>query len=180
MTSLHAPAIPRFATVRRQARLRRLQARLRPSVKYRFRLLPLDATIHALGRRAEFELGCREVPLSRISGTLARTEDFDRHFAPLRADIADRWKKLAGLIVSGRDLPPVELVQVGELYFVADGHHRVSVARALGRVTIDGCVRRICTALHACQCLTVSDLAAKATERARLTTLGEFVGEEGC
>jgi len=172
--------VPRFTKARRQARLRTLRARLRPGIGPQFRLLQLEATIEALGRRAEFELGCREVPLSRIGGTLARTGDFDRQFAPLRADLRDRWTRLAGLSASGRDLPPVTLVQVGELYFVVDGHHRVSVARALGRVTVDGCVRRICTVLRACHCLTVADLAAKAAERDRLAVLGEVVGEEGC
>jgi uncharacterized ParB-like nuclease family protein len=180
LTTLHQVAVPRFTAVRRQARLRRLRAWLRPSIEHRFRLLSLEATIEALGRRAEFELGCREVPLSRIGGTLARAEDFDRQFAPMRADLRDRWGRLAGLTASGLQLPPVTLVQVGELYFVVDGHHRVSVARALGRVTVDGCVRRICTALAACHCLTVADLPAKTAERERLALLGEVVGEEGC
>lgn len=176
----HLAIVPRFTRARRQARLRNLRALLRPGIRPRFRLLQLDATIEALGRRAEFELGCREVPLSRIGGTLARMEDFDRQFAPLRADLRDRWTRLAGLSASGRDLPPVTLVQVGDLYFVVDGHHRVSVARALGRVTVDGCVRRICTVLRACHCLTAADLAGKAAERDRLAVLGEVVGEEGC
>jgi len=177
VTTFSPSTMPRFAVVRRQASLRALLARLRPSIRDRFTLLPLEATVEALGRRAEFELGCREVPLSRIGGTLARTGDFDRRFAPRRADLRDRWTRLAGLTASGHALPPVSLVQVGELYFVVDGHHRVSVARALGRVTVDGCVRRICTAVRACHCLTVADLAAKAAERDRL---GEIVGEEGC
>ena len=168
---------PRFVAVRRKARLRAFLALLRPSIRDRLTLLPLEATIDALGRRAEFELGCREVPLSRIGGTVARAEDFDRQFAPRRADLRDRWTRLAGLTASGHALPPVTLVQVGELYFVVDGHHRVSVARALGRVTVDGCVRRICTAVRAYRYLTVAGLAAKAAERERL---GETVGEEGC
>src|SRR6202008_3524897 len=105
VTAFRPSFVPRFGVVRRQAWTRALLARLRPSFRDRLTLLSLDATIEALGRRAEFELGCREVPLSRIGGTLARTKDFDRRFAPMRADLRDRWTRLAGLTASGHALP---------------------------------------------------------------------------
>ncbi len=65
----------------------------------------------------------------------------------------------------GATLPPVQLVQLGELFFVVDGHHRVSVARARGRVSIAAQVKRVCTVAYACACLTVLDLPSKAAER---------------
>ena len=62
-------------------------------------------------------------------------------------------------------LPPVRLVQAGQLYFVVDGHHRVSVARANGSPTVDALVRRVCTVAWACRCVSLLDLPVKAAER---------------
>jgi hypothetical protein len=81
--------------------------------------------------------GLRAVAIEKIRGTEGRSDDFDRSFYPLNERTRDRWLNIAKLRLEGRPLPPVELIQVGDSYFVRDGHHRISVARAFGQTAID-------------------------------------------
>ena len=80
--------------------------------------------------------GMREVALDDIRGTEGRLDAFDDRFNPLTDKTRQRWQSVAKAFEVGIDLPPVELIQVGQTYFVRDGHHRVSVARARGQTTI--------------------------------------------
>jgi hypothetical protein len=79
----------------------------------------------------------RMVPISHIRGSQGRSKDFDRDFNPLQEHTKDRWLNVAVARQWGKSLPPVELIQVGDVYFVRDGHHRISVARALGQQDIE-------------------------------------------
>ncbi len=81
--------------------------------------------------------GVREVAIGCIRGSEGREHDFDDHFNPLSETTRQRWQNVAKAYALGVGLPPVELIQVGEQYFVRDGHHRISVARAFGHKTID-------------------------------------------
>jgi hypothetical protein len=72
------------------------------------------------------------VLIAQIDGSENRSTDFDRNFNPLNDHTRDRWLSIARAWQRGRYLPPVKLIQVGDHYFVRDGHHRISVARALG------------------------------------------------
>jgi hypothetical protein len=65
----------------------------------------------------------------------------------------------------GESMPPVDLVKVGEIYFVRDGHHRVSVARALGRTDIDANVTEVVTRVDASSAINLADLPLKSHER---------------
>ncbi len=82
-------------------------------------------------------MGLREVPLSQICGSQGRACDYDAQFQPLDGRTKERWMSIATAWYEGRGLPPVELVKIGEHYFVQDGNHRVSVARAMGRHEIE-------------------------------------------
>jgi hypothetical protein len=79
----------------------------------------------------------RTVPIEQIQGSESRSHEFDRNFNPLRGYNKDRWLSIAMARQRDKALPPVELIQVGEVYFVRDGHHRISVARALGQQDIE-------------------------------------------
>ncbi|MFN8458177.1 MAG: hypothetical protein U0401_26590 [Anaerolineae bacterium] len=83
-----------------------------------------------------YSAGLQTVPLNQIKGSQSRCRDFDRHFYPLHDHLAGRWIRVATAWYLGLELPPVELVQVGEFYFVRDGHHRISVAKAFGQTEI--------------------------------------------
>ena len=88
----------------------------------------------------------REIPVAQIVGSVepARSQDFDAEFRPRNPHLKERWLNVAARRQAGRALPPVDLVQVGERYFVVDGHHRVSVERALGHSMIPAYVTRLC------------------------------------
>ena len=77
-------------------------------------------------------VGTMPVEVDKIAGSVGRYRDFDRAFLPLQTHTADRWKEIARAHREGRILPPVKLYKVGDVYFVRDGHHRVSVARKEG------------------------------------------------
>ena len=84
--------------------------------------------------------GIQTVPLSQIRGSQGRSDDFDRDFNPLQEHNKARWLNIAAARRRGKVLPPVELIQIGDIYFVLDGHHRISVARAFGQESIDAAV----------------------------------------
>ena len=77
----------------------------------------------------------KEVPLDKIVGSVGRYHDFNRAFLPRAQVDPRRWARIARLQRQSR-LPPIDLFQVGNVYFVRDGHHRVSAARALKYRTI--------------------------------------------
>jgi hypothetical protein len=79
----------------------------------------------------------RTVPIQQICGSEGRAREFDRDFNPRKRHTQERWLGIAVARQQGKALPSVSLVQVGDLYFVRDGHHRISVARALGQQNIE-------------------------------------------
>jgi len=87
--------------------------------------------------KGQRELGVRIVPIDQIIGSMGRCRDFDRAFYPRQTDTSDRWMSIARASNKQMPLPLVELYKVGEAYFVQDGHHRISVARANGQDFID-------------------------------------------
>jgi len=86
--------------------------------------------------------GLKTVPINMIQGSEARSEDFDRSFNPLKEYNMHRWMGIAMMRLKGNPLPAVNLIQIGNLYMVFDGHHRISVARALGEEFIEANVTR--------------------------------------
>lgn len=96
------------------------------------RLLPFDEVKDKLEIWFVRDLGLQTVPIDSIVGSESRYRSFTRHFLPLEENLRDRWKKVAQAHYFRQDLPPVELYRVQDVYFVKDGHHRVSVARAKG------------------------------------------------
>ena len=83
------------------------------------------------------EKGVQMVPISAIKGSEGRNKDFDASFRPLQSHTQDRWVSVATAWQMGISLPPVDLIRLGDRYFVRDGHHRISVALALGQRQID-------------------------------------------
>ena len=79
----------------------------------------------------------RSIPLEQIVGTVDATADFDAGFRPAADRISSRWQSVARAHRDGRSLPPIAAIQRPDGYYVLDGRHRVSVARALGHETID-------------------------------------------
>jgi hypothetical protein len=112
-------------------------------------MLPFDEVVEALGRKGERRLGLRVIRLESIVGSVDRTRDFDRWFRPTSSRVRARWERLAAAHRRGEPIPPIEVYRVGELHFVSDGHHRVSVACALGLKEIEAYVTEVETVLDA-------------------------------
>jgi hypothetical protein len=87
-------------------------------------------------------MGMRTVAIDAICGSEQRAADFDSLFRPLRYHHRDRWVGIAEARLRGEHLPPVQLIELGGRYFVRDGHHRISVAQALGEAFVDAEVVR--------------------------------------
>lgn len=132
------------------------------------RLLSLDAALEALGHDGDMGSRCDEVPVADIVGTAARSADFDAEFRLVNPALRDRWQRVADTVRPDGAVPAVRLVQLGEVYFVVDGHHRVSVARHRGQLVIPAEVRRVCTVAYAMCCIRAEHLATKAAERSFL------------
>jgi hypothetical protein len=104
-------------------------------------LLALEKASAARAVQASGDGGTQAVPIRQIRGSESRSSDFDRDFNPLQSHTRERWLGIAAARQRGRNLPPVALIRVGDLYFVRDGHHRISVARALGYGTVEATVQ---------------------------------------
>lgn len=100
-------------------------------------LLDLATIAAACNVHTRHYLGRQTVLIRQICGTEGRSADFDALFYPRHEHNQGRWIGLAAARIIGLSLPPVELIQVGDSYFVRDGHHRISVARALGEQYIE-------------------------------------------
>jgi hypothetical protein len=154
-----------FLRARRRAALSKLTARLRGEPDDVGVILPFEEVVEALGFVSERSVGYEVVPLDLIVGTVDRGRDFDRRFRPTSGRVRNRWEQIATAMRRGDSMPPVDLVRVGEICFVRDGHHRVSVARALGRTDIDAHVTEVVTRVDASSAIKLTDLPMKSHER---------------
>jgi hypothetical protein len=154
-----------FTRARRGRALSRLSGRIRREPTDVNVILPFEEVVAALGRDRERDVGLRSIPLDSIVGTVDRGKDFDRSFRPTSGRVRGRWQRIAEAQRRGKDMPPVDVYRIGDLHFVRDGHHRVSVARAQGRTHIDAYVTEVITKLPVGDELRPSDLPLKGHER---------------
>lgn len=110
-------------------------------------LLSFDDIKQRLRLREESYLGLQQVPLSQIAGSVGRYHEFTSGFLPKRDNMQERWSRVYAVTTGSTGLDPVELYKVGNVYFVRDGNHRVSVARQLGSKTIEAHVTELPTSI---------------------------------
>src|SRR4028119_318854 len=149
-----------FSRARRRAFLRRVGAYLRGDPGSN-QLLSFDEVKDALGVIQQVHIGLREVPVSKIVGSVGRHRDFDRAFLPSKPDLGTRWKRIDQLMYKHEELPPVSLFKIGDAYFVNDGNHRVSVARQQGVETLDADVVELRSRVPVDSALTAESLLHK-------------------
>jgi hypothetical protein len=125
----------------RSARERRRAAMLRRLLRRPGCLDRLAVFNEPRNAPARLDRGIREIPLGAIAGTLepSRARMFDGDFRPAAA-ARTRWQRVWVAEQRGQALPPISVTRVGDAYAVRDGHHRVSVARARGAITIDATI----------------------------------------
>jgi hypothetical protein len=110
-------------------------------------LLPLDQAIERLRPFARRYVGIRPIPVSQVVGTEGRGGDFNRDFQPRRPDVRERWRRVERAFPEA-GFPPIVVYQLGDAYFVIDGHHRVAIARQHGMETIDAEVTELKARWH--------------------------------
>ena len=154
-----------FLRARRRQVLSRLARRLRRGPDDVSVILPFDEVAAALGMRGERRLGLQTIRLETIVGTVDSSRDFDRRFRPTSGRVRERWERLALAQRRGEPIPPIDVYRVGDMHFVADGHHRVSIAIATGATTIEAYVTEVLTQIPPAGIRGRRDLLVKSYER---------------
>jgi hypothetical protein len=154
-----------FMRARRRQILARLAYRLHREPDDVNLILPFDDVVSALGLRGERERGLQSIRLDTVVGTVDSHRDFDRHFRPTSSRVRERWERLALAQRRGESIPPIDVYRIGQLHFVKDGHHRVSIAMATGQKTIDAYVTEVLTDVPASGIRGRRDLLTKSSER---------------
>jgi hypothetical protein len=108
--------------------------------------------------------GVKTIRVDQIAGSLNRYHEFDRAFLPKDDQLASRWQKVDRAFYQDIHLPPIVLYKVGEVYFVVDGHHRVSVAREQGQTFIDAEIRECATRVNITPNIKTEDLEILGTK----------------
>jgi nucleotide-binding universal stress UspA family protein len=137
-----ASALRDFHEARRHAALEAIMARLTgKSVD----LFAYEDVRQKLKVKGSVSRGLQDIPLDAIVGSVGRYSDFTRSFLPRRDSDQHRWARVKAQVTDMGGLPPIEVYQIGEAYFVRDGNHRVSVARELDAPTIQAYVTEVRT-----------------------------------
>jgi len=123
-----------FKRARLQASISRM---VREVLNQPTQLMDFEQIKQALHINIPVYRGVKTVRLDQINGSLNRHHEFDSAFRPLKSNSSERWQSVNRAYYQGVGLPAVALYQVGDVYFVVDGHHRVSVARNQGQLFID-------------------------------------------
>jgi hypothetical protein len=124
----------------------------------REKLLPFEDVKAILKPGGETYVGMDAVPVDRIVGSEGRYRDFNRHFLPRREFLRSRWISIDMAHYNDVPLPPVRIYEVGGVYFVRDGNHRVSVARMRGQIMIDAEVTKLDTVVDIKPGMTLDEL----------------------
>jgi len=109
------------------------------------KLLPFDEIRRILPIHGQHDAGLHTIQIEKIVGSVARYNDFDRAFIPRQRHTKSRWVSIDMANLQDVILPPIEVYKIGEMYFVKDGNHRVSVAREKGQAFIDAHITEIVT-----------------------------------
>ncbi|MBQ5998494.1 MAG: transcriptional regulator [Treponema sp.] len=123
-----------FIKARNKALFNEIQHFLNPEEA---KMISLKAVKKLLKPESETYVGMQVVPISKIIGSEGRYKDFDNQFFPKKSIIKERWEHVDEAIINDIVLPPIKVYELGGLYFVRDGNHRVSVAKAKGVEFID-------------------------------------------
>jgi nucleotide-binding universal stress UspA family protein len=159
-----------FRRARRRAEVEMILGRLRGRPAH----LVCYSDVHDLVTTSTGQyLGVQDIPLHAVVGSLGRCSDYTRGFLPLRDSDESRWARVSQAVTGSKRLPAIQVYGVSQIYLVADGHHRVSIARQRGMTHIRAQVYEVRTRVPLAPDVQIRDLAAKAAyahflERTRL------------
>jgi uncharacterized protein (TIGR00730 family) len=125
-------------------------------------LLSFEQVRDKLKIRGQRYIGIQTIPLDKIAGTTGRYQEFNRAFLPTQEFIRERWKHIYSVAQSSAGFPAIEVYKIGDVYFVRDGHHRVSVLKELGAPTVEAAVTELETPISLSPDTGEDELAIKA------------------
>ena len=163
--SPRADAEADFLRARRLQVIAALGARMTGKDSDDRKALSFQEVVDALGLVDEVALGTQVIPVEQIVGSVDKVRDFDPKFRPRTGRNRQRWERIAEAARRGEPLPPIDAYRIGDMYFVRDGHHRVSVHRALELPLIEADVRLVRTLVEPDDVHAHSDLAARELRR---------------
>ena len=123
-----------FAKARNKAFFNEIQHLLSPEEASLISLNDVKQLIHPTN---ETYIGMKVIPIEKIVGSEGRYKDFDNNFFPKSSHLRNRWEHVDEAAIKSITLPPIKVYEIDGLYFVRDGNHRVSVAKARGTEFID-------------------------------------------
>lgn len=146
-------------------------------------LLPYDVVREQIPFDGQHDLGMHTIPVNKIIGSVGRYRDFDRAFFPTQETTSARWINIRKAHYHAIELPPIDVYKIGEVYFVRDGNHRVSVARERKQAYIEAHVIEINIPIPITTETKVDDLVrqhayAEFMQKTGLSKLGEPVDLE--
>ena len=147
---IYLKAIEDFYMARRQASMEQLLSRITGRSND---LLDYEDVRHQLQATNKVDRGIQDIPLDAVVGSVGRVKDFTRSFLPKKDSDAERWARVKSATDSMTGVPPIEVYQIGDVYFVIDGNHRVSIAREQEWETIQAYVTEVQTRVP----LTIND-----------------------
>lgn len=160
-------AVQDFQSARQRASIQEVLARITGNST---RLLSYDDVAEKLKLRARSDRGVKWIPLDAIVGSVSRYSDFTRTFLPRRDDDQERWARVKAAMETGEGVPPIDVYKVGDVYFVIDGNHRVSIAKGEGLKTIEAHVIEVRTEVPLAPDIQPDDLIIKAEHAQFLET----------
>jgi len=175
----HQRATQDFNRARNRATLSRIQHFLNAD---KDKLLSLNDVREILKPRNEVYRGMQAVPISQIVGSEGRYRDFNKYFLPRREFLRNRWEQVDMAQIRDIPLPAIQLYEIGGVYFVRDGNHRVSVVRSQGGEAIDAEVTSLSTEIEIKPTMTVEELKAEVVNYEKKifyekTSFGELTGD---
>jgi hypothetical protein len=144
-----------FSRARGRAILSRIQHFMNAD---RDKLLSFNDVKEILKPKNETYRGMRAVPINLIVGSEGRYRDFNKYFLPRSDYLRSRWVRIDEARLNDYILPPIQLYEIGGVYFVRDGNHRVSVARSQGAELIDAEVTSLSSEIHLSPEMTTDEL----------------------
>lgn len=123
-----------FKKARHKALFNEIQHFLNPEEA---RLISFGQIKDILKPKSQSYIGMKTIPINEIVGSEGRYKDFDNKFFPKNSHVKERWERVDDAVIKDIILPPIKVYELGGLYFVRDGNHRVSVAKSKGVEFID-------------------------------------------
>ena len=152
-------AVQDFRSARQKAALQEVIARITGNST---ELLSYDEVRQKLKAQVGPTNVLKEIPLYAIIGSVNRYQDFSRDFLPGKNIDEERWTKVELANYGSVGLPPIEVYQIDQVYFVSDGNHRVSVAKQLGSSQIQAYVTEVHSRVPLTPDVRAEDLILKA------------------